>query len=126
MSRWCYFAERVLVTHNTIHDPANLHLQAVLGSRDGNAGVVIAQDDMGEAVIKAADTQMEAEADLRCAAQVERTASETWRSKLELIKWMENMEHQVLGHAQTRVKPLPESWARRKRGGATYDFFTPG
>ena len=45
--------------------------QAVVSPRDGNTGFLVAQDDVDQAVNKAADAQLEAEADLERAAHCE-------------------------------------------------------
>ena len=103
------------------------HQRAEEGPRDGNAGVLVAQDDVDEAVNKSADAQLEAEAALERAAQAERTASEIRQSNRELLERMRNLERQVLSHAQTGTQPRPMSLARRARreGRSIYEPETP-
>ena len=107
--------------------PGLQHQRAVEGPREGNAGVLVAQDDVDEAVNKAADAQLEAEAALERAAQAERTASEIRQSNRELLERMRNLERQVLGHAQTGTQPRPMSLARqaRREGRSIYEPETP-
>uniref|UniRef100_A0AAV1UTH2 Uncharacterized protein n=1 Tax=Peronospora matthiolae TaxID=2874970 RepID=A0AAV1UTH2_9STRA len=86
--------------------------QAVLGPRDGNAGVLVAQDDVDAAVNKAVYAQLEAETASECAARAERTASYIRQSNRELLERMRNLECQVLGHAHTGTQPRPIFLAR--------------
>ena len=70
----------------------------MLGPRGDNAGVLVAQYDLDEAVNKAVDDQLEAENALERAAQAEKTASEIRQSKRKLLERMRNLERQVHGH----------------------------
>uniref|UniRef100_A0AAV1UT86 Uncharacterized protein n=1 Tax=Peronospora matthiolae TaxID=2874970 RepID=A0AAV1UT86_9STRA len=101
--------------------------QAVMGPRDGNAGVLVAQNDVDAAVNKAVDAYLEAEAALDRAARAKRTPSEIRHSKCEQLERMRNLERQVLGHAQNGTQPRAMSLARRARreGRSTYEPLTP-
>ena len=68
----------VLVTHNIINDPANLSLRIyeMVDSHKRRAGILVSQDDVDEAVNKAADAQLEAEAAHERAKKAERTAND--------------------------------------------------
>ena len=89
--------------------------QAVVGPRDGTAGVLVAQDDVDAAVNKAVDAQLDTEAALDRAARAKRTASEIRQSTRELFERMRNLQRQFLGHAQPGMQPRPMSLARRER-----------
>ena len=56
--------------------PGLPHRQAAVGPRGDNTSVLVAQNDVDEAVNRAPDTQLGAEAALERAAQAEKTASE--------------------------------------------------
>ena len=106
--------------HNQRYDPRFRapglpHPQAVVGPREGNAGVLVAQEDVDEAVNKDADAQLEAEAALECAAQAERITSEIPQSNRELLERMRNLEHHIYGHVQTGTQPRPISLARQAK-----------
>ena len=107
--------------------PGLPHRQAAVVPRGDNAGVLAAQDDVDEAVNRAADAQLEAEADLERAAQAEKTASEIRQSNRELLERMRNLERQVHGNAQMGTQPRPMSLAHRARrdGRPTYEPRTP-
>ena len=68
----------VLVSHNIINDPANLSLRIyeMVDSHKRRAGILVSQDDVDEAVNKAADAQLEAEAAHERAKKAERTAND--------------------------------------------------
>uniref|UniRef100_M4BVY0 Uncharacterized protein n=1 Tax=Hyaloperonospora arabidopsidis (strain Emoy2) TaxID=559515 RepID=M4BVY0_HYAAE len=75
--------------------PGLPHRQAEVGPRGDNAGVLVSQEDVDEAVNRAVDAQLAAEAALEHAAQAETTASEILQSNRELR--MRNLERQVHG-----------------------------
>uniref|UniRef100_A0AAV1U5I4 Uncharacterized protein n=1 Tax=Peronospora matthiolae TaxID=2874970 RepID=A0AAV1U5I4_9STRA len=89
--------------------------QAVVGPHDGNAGVLVAQDDADAAVNKDVDAQLDDGAALVRAARAEITASEIRQSNRELLERMRNLERQVLGHAHTGTQPRSMSLERRAR-----------
>ena len=107
--------------------PGLPHRQVAVGPRGDNAGVLVAQDDVDEAVNRAADAQLEAEAALERAAQAEKTASEIRQSNLEMLERMRNLERQVNGNAQMGTQPRPMSLAHRARrdGRPTHEPRTP-
>uniref|UniRef100_M4B8C5 Uncharacterized protein n=1 Tax=Hyaloperonospora arabidopsidis (strain Emoy2) TaxID=559515 RepID=M4B8C5_HYAAE len=107
--------------------PGLSHRQAAVGSRGDNAGVLVAQDDVDEAVNRATNTQLEAETALERAAQEKKTASEIRQSNLEMLERMRNLERQVNGNAQMGTQPRPMSLARRagRDGRPTYEPRTP-
>uniref|UniRef100_M4BT11 Uncharacterized protein n=1 Tax=Hyaloperonospora arabidopsidis (strain Emoy2) TaxID=559515 RepID=M4BT11_HYAAE len=110
--------------------PGLPHRQAAVGPHGYNADVnivLVVQDDVDEAVNRAADSQLEAEAALERAAQAEKTASEICQSNRELLERMRNLEYQVHGNAQMGTQPRLMSLARRARrdGRPTYEPRTP-
>ena len=95
----------------------------MLDPKEHRDGVLVAQDDVAEAVNKAADAQLEAEAAHERAKKAEQTANEIRQSNRELLERLRNLEHQALGHAQAGAQPRPMSSARRARreGRSTYE-----
>ena len=92
-----------------------------------NAGVLVAQDDVDEAVNRDADAQLEAEAALGSATQADKTASEIRQSNRELLERMRKLERQVHGNAQTGAQPRPMSLVRRaiREKRSNYESRTP-
>lgn len=107
--------------------PVPPHQQAEEGPRGGRAGVLVAQDDVDQAVNIAADARLEAEAASERAAQAEKTSSETRQSNRELLERIRILERQMLGQVQTGSRPRPMSSARRARreGRSTYEPLKP-
>uniref|UniRef100_M4C4U4 Uncharacterized protein n=1 Tax=Hyaloperonospora arabidopsidis (strain Emoy2) TaxID=559515 RepID=M4C4U4_HYAAE len=107
--------------------PGLPHRQAAVGPRGDNTSVLVAQNDVDEAVNRAPDTQLEAEAALERAAQAENTASEIRQSNRELLERMRNLERQVHGNAQMGTQPRLMALARQERrdGRPTYETRTP-
>ena len=91
------------------------HPRTVVDPHEYRAGVIVAQDDVGEAVNKVADAQLEAGATLQRAEKTERSANEIRPLGRKLLKRLRNLERQVLGHAQAGPKLRPISSARQAR-----------
>ncbi|CAI5711501.1 unnamed protein product [Peronospora effusa] len=107
--------------------PVPPHQLAEEGPQDGNAGVLVAHDDVDQAVNRAADAQLEAEAASERAAQAKKTASENRQSNRELLERIRILERQMLGQVQTGSRPRLMSSARRSRreGRSTYEPLKP-
>ena len=98
------------------------HPRAVVDER--RAGVLVAQDDVDEALNKAANDQLEDESAHERAKKAEIIANEIRQSNRELLKWLRNLERQVCGHAQAGTQPRPMSSARRARREGRSTFKT--
>ena len=85
------------------------------GFQGDNAGVLVVQADVYEAVNKAADPQLEAEAALGRAAQAEKTEGDIRQADRELLKLMTNLERMIYRNAQTGTQPRSISSVRRVR-----------
>ena len=94
------------MTHNIINDSAILALRAHERALT-DVGLVswLFRKTCEEAVNKAADAQLEAEAAHERAAKAERTANEIWHSRRDLLRWLRNLERQGIGHVQLGVQP---------------------
>ena len=116
----------LFVTHNTVNDPANLSLRhhERWWALTNVAGVLVAQDDVDEALNKAANDQLEDESAHERAKKAEIIANEIRQSNRELLKWLRNLERQVCGHAQAGTQPRPMSSARRARREGRSTFKT--
>ena len=91
------------------------HPRAVVNPHERRAGVLVAQDDVDEAVNKANDAHLEAEAANERADKAERTANEIRQSSREPLGQLRKLKRQVHGHAQAGAQPRPTSSARRAR-----------
>ena len=69
-------------------------------SHERRASVLVAQDDVEEAVNKTTDAQLEAETALERAEKAERTAKEIRQLTRKLLERMRKLERQVIGHEQ--------------------------
>ena len=73
-------------------EPVHPLSQTVRGRHEGNVGVLVAQDDVDEALNKVTNDQQEAEAALERYSQAERTASGIRQSNREFIKGRETYD----------------------------------
>ncbi|CAI5730835.1 unnamed protein product [Peronospora farinosa] len=107
--------------------PVPPHQQAKEGPRDGNAGFLVAQEDVNQAMNRAADAHLEPEAAFGRAAQAERTTSETRQSNRELLERVRVLELQVLGrvHTASQPRPMPSARQARREGRSTYGLLEP-
>ena len=87
------------------------------------AGVLVAQDDVDEAVKKSADAQLKTEAAHERAEKAERSANEIWQSNRELLEQLRNLERQVVDmRRRTKLRPMSSARQARREGRLTYEI----